>query len=393
MKILYIWDADYPWDIRVEKICVALIEQGHEVHIAARNLKKLAQFEEIKRIKVHRLRVWKSDKINYFLSFPAFFNPVWKSFLFEIIRENEIKLIIVRDLPMAIAGITVGHKHKLPVLFDMAENYVAMLKDIWKYRKYKNLNFLVRNPWFGMMVEKYVLKKVDHILTVVDEAKELVISKGVESQRVTIVSNTPSQIFYEKSTNDPNEKLDFIRQKFAAIYIGGIQKGRGIQIVLNAIPIIIKKIPEFLFVIVGSGYAKKEMEDIITANNLQNFVFFVGWVEHKNLVKYIDVCRVGLIPHIVTEHKNTTVPNKLFDYMAFGLSVLASDAIPIKRILEEEKCGRTFRNGDVDDFVQKLEDIYYSKIDLGRNGREAVRKKYNWNVDSKRLFDVIKKFN
>jgi len=293
---------------------------------------------------------------------------------------------------MAIAGITVGKKHKIPVLFDMAENYVAMLKDIWKYRKFKNLNFLVRNPYFGKMVERYVLKKVDHILTVVEEAKELVVSKGIDPNRVTIVSNTPSHIFYEKTVAGVDNELDFLKQRYAAIYIGGIQKGRGIQIVLNAIPIIIKKIPEFLFVIVGSGYAKKEMENIIKEKNLQNFVHLVGWVEHKNLVKYIGMCRIGLIPHIVTEHKNTTVPNKLFDYMAFGLSVLASDAIPIKRILDEEKCGRSFRNGDTEDFAQKLVDIYFSEIDLGSNGKEAVRKKYNWDIDSKRLLDVIRKY-
>ena len=41
MNILYIWDADYPWDVRVEKICEALNNNGHEVHIASRNLKKL----------------------------------------------------------------------------------------------------------------------------------------------------------------------------------------------------------------------------------------------------------------------------------------------------------------------------------------------------------------
>jgi hypothetical protein len=31
LRVLYLWDADYPWDVRTEKICSALTEAGHEV--------------------------------------------------------------------------------------------------------------------------------------------------------------------------------------------------------------------------------------------------------------------------------------------------------------------------------------------------------------------------
>ena len=47
-KIVYIWDGDYPWDIRVEKICLSLVNAGYEVHIAARNLEQKVDYEEEK---------------------------------------------------------------------------------------------------------------------------------------------------------------------------------------------------------------------------------------------------------------------------------------------------------------------------------------------------------
>ena len=37
MRICKIWDADYPWDVRVEKVARSLTEAGHEVHLVARN--------------------------------------------------------------------------------------------------------------------------------------------------------------------------------------------------------------------------------------------------------------------------------------------------------------------------------------------------------------------
>ena len=104
-NVLYIWDSDYSWDIRTEKTCRSLINHGYEVHIAARNLKRRAVYEKLDGIYVHRMRTWNSKKLNYALSFPAFFSPVWKKFINRIIEKYNVSLVTVRDLPLAPLGI------------------------------------------------------------------------------------------------------------------------------------------------------------------------------------------------------------------------------------------------------------------------------------------------
>ena len=116
MNILYIWDGDYPWDVRVEKICETLNTNGHSVHIAARNLKKRPVVEELNGLIIHRLRTYTNDKLNAVFSFPAFFSPIWLKFLDQLVVENKIDVIIVRDLPMAIAGIKTGKRNNIPVV-------------------------------------------------------------------------------------------------------------------------------------------------------------------------------------------------------------------------------------------------------------------------------------
>ena len=61
-------------------------------------------------------------------------------------------------------------------------------------------------------------------------------------------------------------------------------------------------------------------------------MLWTGWVDHNKTYDYIRLCNLGLIPHFVNEHKNTTVPNKLFDYMKFGLPVVASKNRPDVRL-------------------------------------------------------------
>ncbi len=392
MNILYIWDADYPWDIRVEKICGALKRNGHGVHIASRNLRKKQTHETVNGIHIHRLKVWRNNRINYFMTFPLFFSPVWKTFLDNIIENHNINVLIVRDLPMALAGIWAGKKFNIPMVFDMAEDYVAMIRDIWDARKFQGLNFIIRNPYFAKFVEHYAFKYSDQILVVVDEAIEVVKNGGGDTKKITVVSNTPDLASFDIVRCAQNDDIDMIKKHYSVIYTGGIQMGRGIQHVLGAMPKIIQDIPNFLFVIIGDGYATQTLQKIIIEKSLGKHVLWVGWIEHFEVYNYIKACKAGIIPHLVTNHVDTTIPNKIFDYMGCGIPVVSSAARPLKRIIDEEQCGLTFKSPKSESIAQAILQIFNSNMNFGRNGKNAVRYKYNWSHDEKKLNNVLEKF-
>ena len=392
MKILYIWDADYPWDVRVEKICRSLMSAGNEVHIASRNLKRNPTYEEDQGLHIHRMRTWKNDKLNYVCSFPAFFSPFWRRFLDSIIAGYHIDQIIVRDLPMAIAGIWAGKRHGLPVIFDMAEDYVTMVRDIWRARKFQGFNLVVRNPYLAGMVEHYALPRFDHVLVVVEEAREIAMQAGASSENITIVGNTP-QLAEDKSNSDENrttpKQLFQFKDHYIAVYTGGIQLGRGLQVVFEALPEIVKKIPEFVFVIIGAGYAVEQLKKMAREKGIDKFICWTGWVNHEELFQYICAADVGIIPHYRSAHVDTTIPNKIFDHMACGLPVIASDAPPMQRIIEETGAGLVFTSGNSADLIQAVMQVYTSHENYGERGCVAVRKTYNWSIDKKRLLDVV----
>lgn len=389
MNILYVWDADYPWDVRVEKICATLVENGFDVHVAARNLKRLPEFELVDGLRVHRMKPRGGERMNYFSSFPAFFSPLWRRFLDRTIQTNEIDLLIVRDLPLAITGIWAGHRHGIPVVFDMAEDYVAMVRDIWRARKFSGLNLVVRNPHLARLVERYSLKRADHVIVVVEESRRRILRQGVPPTRVSIVSNTPPLRVFNRDSPPADSTLEAISRHYSAIYTGGIQMGRGIQVVLDAIPEIVRTIPDFLFVVAGDGYAVARIKAMVEQRRLEDHVMWVGWVDRQAMFDLLRACKVGIIPHFATDHVNTTVPNKLFDYMGVGLPVIASDAIPLKRILDEEGCGLTFKSGDASDLASTVNRLHSSANEFGTRGKAAVYAKYNWAEDTKRLIAAV----
>ena len=55
---------------------------------------------------------------------------------------------------------------------------------------------------------------------------------------------------------------------------------------------------------------------------------------------------IGILPFLATEHINITLANKLFDYMASALPIVASDVVPMRRVLSETEAGVLFPAGD-----------------------------------------------
>ena len=160
MRILYVWDAEYPWDVRTEKICRTLTTHGHDVVITARNRRGEARRQSLPEGIVERLPVL-PGRLRSTLSFPAFFNPLWLHHLDAVARRHRSELIIVRDLPLAPAALAAIPG--LPVILDMAENYPAMIADIWTDRRSRPWDVLVRNPRIVSAVERFTLRRVQHV--------------------------------------------------------------------------------------------------------------------------------------------------------------------------------------------------------------------------------------
>ncbi|RKY51977.1 MAG: hypothetical protein DRP93_08940, partial [Candidatus Neomarinimicrobiota bacterium] len=128
-------------------------------------------------------------------------------------------------------------------------------------------------------------------------------------------------------------------------------------------------------------------------NGIEKYVFWAGWIDHKELFQFIRAANIGIIPHHRSAHVDTTIPNKIFDYMACELPVIASNAPPMRRIIEETGAGLVFESGNSSDLAQAVVDVYSSELGFGKNGYSAVSTKYNWSIDKQRLLIVVNNFS
>lgn len=384
LKVLHIWYADYPWDVRVEKVNSALNEAGMEIHLIARNIRNSPLHESVDGAQVHRMKWVRtlpriSRWFNVVSSFPAFINPRWILHIYRVSRATRPDLILVRDLPLAPAAVWVGRALRIPVVFDMAENYPGFLRTRRETATFRPLDALVRNPRLAEMAERYVTQRAQAIVCVIEESAQRLKDAGVPERKLRVVRNTP-----RIDNAVANSVVRTGRGDLTIVYLGLIERHRGVQDLVHGVFESHQRGLPLRLLVIGDGNGLKELNALAAKLGLLGKgVEFLGRIENTRALDIVSGADIGAIPHMPGEAWDTTIPNKLFDYMSLGLPVLTSNVRPVQRIVLEEACGLSYEWGNISDLCSRIDLLRSSaqRQAMGEAGRRAVQSKYNWSID------------
>lgn len=391
MNIVKIWDGEYPWDVRTEKVARSLTEAGHKVHMVARNRDRRQQVEVLDEATVHRMPPlpWVGPRVNAASMFPAFFNPRWVRLINSVARKTKAEVIVCRDLPLAPTAIFVSRRLSIPVILDMAENYPEMLQAVWDHGRERLQDWVVRNPAAARRIESWVIKRMDHIMVVVEESRDRLVSLGVPEGKITVAANTPldRRIPDQPVIGDPDGPLRLV-------YIGLLEAPRGIGVVIEAIARLRGQGVPIQFLVVGDGRDRSVFAEQAEAAGLTpEGIQFLGYLPYDEALEVVRTCHIGIVPHIANASWNSTIPNKLFDYMAAGIPVITSDARPAARIVRETGGGKVYESRDPETLVTAITELLErtERETLGGAGRKAVLADYRWTNDGARLVQALER--
>ena len=380
--------SDFPPDIRLEKEIKSLSKAGYSIRVVCNQYEKKLN-PEYENCTIDRVKaLFKSKLLNKIFNFPIFFNPRFVIKILLNVLGFRPDFIHAHDLPMAPLGLLFGKIFRIPVISDMHENYPAALK---AFQKKGIVNFVFKNYKAAKILEKYCIKRVDRIITVIDENSQRLINMGVRPEKIYLVSNTvDTQTFAVKSVDQNIVKK--YEGKIILLYTGFISPERGLEVVVKGMKYLKDKLPEVKLLLVGNGIFLPSLKQIARKEQVAEFVDFINWPGHENLGSYLNISKIGICPQPNNDHWNNSIPHKLFEYMSRSIPVLATDAIPLKRIILETKAGLIYKTDNPGSFAEKVIEMMDSEIDFGNNGINAVKEKYNWENDAKmlvRLYDEL----
>ncbi|MCB0550956.1 MAG: glycosyltransferase family 4 protein [Lewinellaceae bacterium] len=383
-KILMLLEKHFPEDERVEKEAISLIEKGYEVHIASMCVKPPVEFEIYKGIHVHRKYIgpWLKKTSVGALKAPFYFN-YWRQFVREILESDSFHAIHVHDLPLGQVGYEAKQKYNIKYVLDLHEHWPALLEASPHTHTFLGRLLSSNKQWEDYEVK--MSQRADRIIVVVEEAIDRLAGLGISAEKITCVSNT---ISIEGS--DWGELADHSGKEKIMGYAGGIQHLRGLQYVIQAMPILLRENPDIKLWIVGDGRHLSVLKESCQGA-LEHSVRFFGHLSFHEMMNKINYFDIGLIPHLKSPLTDNTIPNKLFQYMYLQKPVLTSDCDPLKRIVEETQSGLAYPYDSPEALAEKaliLLSDDEKALTFGKNGKQAVETKYNWEHDSARLVEL-----
>ena len=232
---------------------------------------------------------------------------------------------------------------------------------------------------FFDIYERKKIKNFDFIITVGDDVKEKF--KKINPNTET-VKNFPILDCFKNINTKP-----FTKDTFTLIYTGGLTKIRGIEEIVRALEFL----PDNVQLILLGKFVPSDFEQRIKSLNGFKKVKYFGQVLFEKVFNYLSQADIGIISYLPVPNNIDSNPNKLFEYMAAGLPVIASNFPLWKEIVEGNKsgiCVDPLNPKEIAKAVEYLIEHPDEAKKMGENGRKAVLEKYNWGNESKKLLKI-----
>jgi glycosyltransferase involved in cell wall biosynthesis len=213
------------------------------------------------------------------------------------------------------------------------------------------------------------------------------IARRWPKRKTIIVQNFP---FTEELVTEG--ALPYAQRPRHIVYLGGISTIRGIREMVEAMAYLPEELRARL-ILVGT-FTPPELEAKVRMQEGWKHVEFLGWQDRTRVSELLANSQIGLVLYHPEPSHLEAQPNKLFEYMAAGITVVASDFPVWRGIVEGEKCGLTVDPLDskaIAEAIQWLLEHPEEAEEMGKRGRKAVLEKYNWEREAEKLLEFYRK--
>lgn len=372
-KVAIVSTGHPPFDERIfDKIGKSLIKSGNEVSILVTTKTLQIEKDGIKIIGNN------SDKIrsNVFLKI---------NFLLKNLKSLNPDIIInCEPFPVLISFLfTLIQKKKSPakIIYDITEWYP---ENIYLKRKglLKIILFLM-----GHLIN-FIATNLSDYLLIGEETKLSRYRKYSPKKKYSIISYYPVLEYYQPST----KRFDGTNLIFG--YAGVISVSRGLDIYYQ----LIKRLTEQTklnigFILAGRFEVENEKIYLEKFKALKIDFQYFDWVDYSQFSKFLEPVHICLDIRPPNKIYERSLPIKIFDYMALGKCIVASNYEPIRKIFEIAKPGILVNPENIEIILSSLLNLLKNPEQIyqyGNNGRTAVEQFFNWKVCEIELEKVMK---
>jgi len=400
MKLLFLTDNFPPESnapaSRTYEHCKEWVKEGIEVTIITCNpnfpfgktydgyKNKLYQTEEIDGIKVIRVWSYMSENKGAIKRILDYSSYAVMAFFAGLFVRTDLIVATSPQLFTALGGCALAKVKRKPWIFELRDLWPEGIKDTGAIKNTKILNFLTK-------MELCLYRKSTHVVTVSKGLKENLSSRGILPSKIDIVTNGANLELFkarEKSETLLNELG--LQNKFIFGYIGTHGLAHGLEFIIDSIKDIKDERIHFLFI--GTGAKKEATVALSKKLGLKN-VTFLPPVSKSEVVDYISIIDVALVPLTKTDIHASLIPSKIFESASMRKPILLGVEGEAKEIIETHNAGLTFEPENKDEFLSGVK-ILSNDVELFttlQQGCDELADTFSRKSLAMNMLDILKK--
>ena len=296
----------------------------------------------------------------------------------EVAREVRPNIIHAHSPVLnALPAIKVARKLGIPVVYeirafweDAAVDHGTTAEGSLRYRATRKL-------------ETRAIQQVDHVFTICEGLRADIVARGIPPEKITVIPNAVDIDTFNLAS-PPDSELQTkwgLAGKTVIGFIGSFYAYEGLDLLLDALPALVKQRPDVRILLVGGGPQEAKLRLQAKELGLNNHVIFTGRVPHSDVARYYDLINILAYPRHRMRLTELVTPLKPLEAMAQGQLFVASDVGGHKELIEHDKTGILFKAGSRESLTQALLNLLNETQrwpELKGNGRQFVENVRNW---------------
>lgn len=305
-----------------------------------------------------------------------------------VIADDPVSFLYQRYSLNNFCGARMARDMRIPFVLEYNGSEIWVSKNWGRSLRYESVS---------ERIELLNLHRADLIVVVSAPMKDELMARGISAEKILVNPNGVNPEMYRPDIDGTavSDRYD-LRGKTVIGFIGTFGKWHGADILAHAYRRIVKDRPDaaarLSLMMIGDG---PMMADVRTILDGAPGVVLPGTIPQSQGPCYLAACDILVASHRPNDDGTPFFgsPTKLFEYMAMGKGIVASDLDQIGHILEHERTALMLKPGDVDDLcaaILRLADDADLRRALGDGARRDVVSKFTWEMHTQKIYDRLK---